>query len=89
MLFPAFIVLRHKDKDVSRPFRVPGPEGLAIFLAILAEVFVLAAVLILIIQPGHDFIRIALPVILGVVITVIAGEILVARSIKKSLSVSA
>ncbi len=89
MLFPAFIVLRNKDKNISRPFRVPGPEWFAIFLAALAETFVLAAVLILIIQPGHDFIRIALPVILGVVMTVVAGEILVARSAKKSRSACA
>jgi amino acid transporter len=85
MLFPAFIVLRNRDKNVSRPFRVPGPDGFAIFLAVLAEAFVLAAVLILIIQPGHNFIRIALPVIIGVILTVVAGEILLARSMKKSL----
>lgn len=88
MLFPAFIALRNKDKDIPRPFRVPGPDGFAIFLAVLAEVFVLAAVLILIIQPGHDFIRIALPVILGVVMTVVAGEILIARSVKKSRNIA-
>lgn len=84
MLFPAFIVLRHKDKDILRPFRVPGPRGFATFLAVLAEIFVLAAVLILILQPGHDFVRIALPVILGVVLTVVAGEVLIARSSRKS-----
>jgi len=88
MLFPAFIVLRNKNKSIPKPFRVPGPDGFAIFLALLAETFVLAAVLILIIQPGHDFLRIALPVILGVIMTVVAGEILIARSIKKYQGVS-
>ena len=80
MLFPAFVILRNKDKDVPRPFRVPGPGWFVVLLACLAEMFVIAAVLILIIQPGHDFIRTALPIIFGVAIAVISGEILVSRS---------
>lgn len=75
MLFLSFIVLRIKDKSVPRPFRVPGPDWFAFLLAGLAEIFVLSAVLILIIQPGHDFIRAALPIIFGVVVTVVAGEV--------------
>ena len=82
MLFPAFIILRKKDRGINRPYQVPGPEWLAIFLAIMAEIFVLIAVLILIIQPGHDFVRSALPIIIGVLISVIIGEVLAARSIK-------
>ena len=82
MLFPAFIILRKKDRGINRPYQVPGPEWLAIFLAIMAETFVLIAVLILIIQPGHDFVRSALPIIIGVLISVIIGEVLAARSIK-------
>jgi amino acid transporter len=84
MLFPAFIILRNKDKSISRPFRVPGPDWLAIFLAILAGTFVLAAILILVIQPGQDFIRTALPVIIGVVATIAVGEIMVSRSHRKT-----
>jgi amino acid transporter len=81
MLFPAFIVLRKKDKGLRRPFRVPGPDWFAIFLAILAETFVLLAVMVLIIQPGYDFFRFALPVIIGAFIVVAVGEILVTRYI--------
>lgn len=84
MLFPAFIVLRVKDRGIVRPYRVPGPDWFAIFLAGLSELFVLAAVVILIIQPGHDFIRTALPIILGVVITIVVGEFLTARSISRN-----
>ena len=83
LLYPSFIILRLKDKGVPRPYRIPGPDWFAISLAVMAELFVLATVLILIIQPGHDFLRSSLPVIIGVVVTVIAGEILVSRSIKK------
>jgi len=79
MLFPSFIILRNKDKDVPRPYRVPGPDWFAFFLAGLSELFVLSAVLILIIQPGHNFIRTALPIILGVVSTIVVGEVFVSR----------
>ncbi len=79
MLFPTFIILRNKDKGSPRPFRVPGPAWFAILLAILAGMFVLAAILILIIQPGQDFVRVTLPIIAGVIIVVIVGEILLSR----------
>jgi amino acid transporter len=79
MLFPSFIILRNKDRSAARPFRVPGPGWFAILLAILAGMFVLAAILILLIQPGQDFMRVTLPIIAGVIIVVIIGEILLSR----------
>lgn len=87
LLYPSFIILRLKDKSVVRPYRIPGPDGFAIFLAVMAELFVLATILILLIQPGHDFLRSSVPIIAGVIITVVAGEILVARSFKRFQSV--
>ena len=87
MLFPSFIILRIKDKTVKRPYRVPGPEWFAVFLAVMAEVFVLTAVLVLIIQPGHDFNKFSLPVIIGVLIVIILGEILSGRFSKKNISI--
>jgi amino acid transporter len=80
MLFPSFIILRLKDRDIKRPYQVPGPNWFAIFLAVMAEIFILIALLVLFIQPGHDFMRSALPIIIGVLVTVIAGEILVSYS---------
>jgi amino acid transporter len=88
LLYPSFIILRLKDKSVPRPYRIPGPNGFAIFLAAMAELFVLATIVILIIQPGHDFMKSSLPIIIGVVITAAVGEILVARSAKRSQGVS-
>jgi amino acid transporter len=84
LLYPSFIILRIKDKAVTRPYRIPGPDWFACFLAVMAEFFVLATILILMIQPGHDFMRSSLPVITGVVIMVAIGEILVARSMEKA-----
>lgn len=80
MLFPAFIILRKKVKDTIRPFRVPGPPWFVILLTLLAGIFVLAAILILLIQPGHDFVRVALPIITGVLLVVVVGEGLVTHS---------
>jgi len=84
LLYPSFIILRLKDRDIVRPYRIPGPDGFAIFLAVMAEFFVIGTILILLIQPGHDFMRSSLPIIVGVVITAAVGEILVARSVKKA-----
>ncbi len=88
MLFPGFIVLRIKDKNIKRPYRVPGPSWFAILLAIVAELFILIAISILFIQPGHDFRRFALPIIIGVLVTVVAGEVLVARSAERGITSS-
>jgi glutamate:GABA antiporter len=82
VLFPSFIVLRKGDKDVKRPYRVPGPDWFAVGLAILAETFVLVAVAVLILQPGRDPFRFTLPVMIGVFIVVVTGEILAARSVR-------
>ncbi len=83
MLFPAFVILRRRDKGIPRPYRVPGPEWFAVFLAGMAEIFVLSAMIVLIIQPGHDFARSSLPIIIGVLVSVAAGEYLVANSTSK------
>ena len=84
MLFPSFIILRIKDKKINRPYRVPGPNWFAILLAVIAEIFILIALLVLFIQPGHDFMRSALPIIIGVLVTVIAGEIIIIHSSRLS-----
>ncbi|HOC58600.1 MAG TPA: APC family permease [Smithellaceae bacterium] len=80
MLFPAFVILRNKDKSALRLFKVPGPEWLVFLLAFFAGIFVLAAILILLIQPGQDFVRVNLPIIVGVLIVVIVGEVVSTRS---------
>lgn len=83
MLFPAFVVLRRKDKDIERPYRVPGPQWLVVSLAVMAELFIIMAMAILFFQPGHGFIRSALPLIVGVFITLAAGEIFIFTSMRK------
>jgi amino acid transporter len=83
MLFPTFIILRKKDKDSKRPYRLPGPDWVGISSAIMAEAFVLLTAVVLVLQPGDDFLRASLPIIIGALITVGIGEIFIARSLKK------
>lgn len=82
VIFPAFIKLRKSDSSSVRPYRVPGPDWLAYLLAIVAEVFILITVVILLIQPGQDFVWTSLPIIVGSFISVIIGEILINHSMR-------
>jgi len=84
LLFPTFIILRKKDKAIKRPYRLPGPDWVGIGAAIMAEIFVLVTALVLVFQPGSDFLRACLPIIIGILITVGVGEVFIARSLKKS-----
>jgi glutamate:GABA antiporter len=84
VIFPAFIKLRQKDRDSIRPYRVPGPDWLAYLLAVVAEIFILITVIILLVQPGQDFVWSSLPIIVGSVISVTIGEILIYRSMNKA-----
>jgi amino acid transporter len=81
ILFPVFIILRKKDKDINRPYRLPGPDWVGIGAALMAEAFVLMTALVLLLQPGNDFMRAALPIIMGTLITVGIGEIFISRSL--------
>jgi len=83
ILFPAFIKLRIEDKNIERPYKIPGPNWLAILLAVMAEIVLLLTVLILCLQPGKDFVWTALPIIMGTIIMVIIGEWLINYSFKK------
>ncbi|MBN1149089.1 MAG: APC family permease [Anaerolineales bacterium] len=76
-LFPAFLKLRSGDPDVERPYRVPGGSALAWIITIICEVFMLQAVVFFVWVPGEpvDW-AFAAPVLIGVALTLIVGEIL-------------
>jgi amino acid transporter len=84
VLFPAYIVLRQRDKNIGRPYRVPGPDWCAFLLAGVAEAALLLTVVILCVQPGKDFLWTALPIIVGSISCVIVGELLISYSLKRS-----
>lgn len=76
-LFPAFLKLRRTDAGIKRPFQVPGGLGLATVIAIVCEIFILQAILFFIWVPGQpvDW-AYATPVLAGVIVTIILGEVL-------------
>ena len=83
ILFPAYVALRKRDKNIKRPYQVPGPDWFAFLLAAVAEIIILVTIIILCLQPGKDFMWIALPIIVGTIVTVIIGEVLIGYSLKK------
>ncbi len=86
-LFPAFLKLRKIDPDRERPYRVPGGDGLAWVMVVLCMLFIIQAIVFFIWVPGEpiDW-AYAAPVLVGVVITLVVGEILlwVAKNNKKA-----
>ncbi|MBN1877136.1 MAG: APC family permease [Anaerolineae bacterium] len=83
-MFPAFLKLRQSDPDVTRPYRVPGGNTVAWIFAILCELFILQAVIFFIWIPGEpiDW-AFAAPVLIGVILTVIVGEVLLKVAAKE------
>jgi len=88
-LFPAFLRLRKTDPDATRPYRVPGGNLVAWIFTIVCEIFIIQAVVFFIWVPGQpiDW-AYATPILIGVAITLIIGEVLllVARRNKEKVN---
>lgn len=84
VMFPAFLKLRKTDPNAKRPYKVPGGKLFITIMAVICEIFILQAVIFFVYVPGEpmDW-AYAAPVLIGVVLTVIIGEILIAVSKKK------
>lgn len=76
-LFPAFLKLRATDTNAKRPFQIPGGMPLAATIAVICEIFIIQAILFFIWVPGQpiDW-AYAVPVLVGVLVTIVAGEVL-------------
>ncbi len=84
-LFPAFVKLRISDVKIQRPYKIPGGKSLITTLAIICELFVLQAIVFFVWVPGEPIdMAFATPVVFGVIITLIIGEILIAAGMKKA-----
>jgi amino acid transporter len=85
ILFPAFLKLRAKEKDIHRPYKVPGPKWFVTLLAVIAELFIIQSIVFFVWVPGQPFdIQGAAPIIIGTIITVLLGEFLIKNRLKKS-----
>lgn len=76
-LFPAFLKLRKIDPERERPYRVPGGNGAATAMVVICMLFIIQAIVFFVWVPGEpiDW-AYAAPVLIGVVLTVIVGELL-------------
>ena len=83
-LFPAFLKLRKIDPDRERPYRVPGGNGLAWVMVVLCMIFIVQAIVFFIWVPGEpiDW-AYAVPVLAGVLITIVVGEFLLSAAGKQ------
>jgi amino acid transporter len=80
LLFPAFLKLRHSDPHTPRPFRFRGGKFLVWMAAVICTLVVLLSIILFIWVPGLpvDW-SFTLPVVVGVGITLAAGEVFIRR----------
>jgi amino acid transporter len=84
MLFPAFLKLRKSDPDAKRPYRFPGSKTFAWIVSIICMIFVAQAIIFFVWVPGEPIdMAFALPILIGVVVTLLIGEVLLLVSKKK------
>ena len=85
--FEAFLKLRKEDTATKRPYTFPGPKSLVTLITRVAQGIVLLAILFFVWVPGQPFdAKLGLSVIIGVIVTLGAGEIITKRSMAKAPS---
>ena len=84
MLFPAFLKLRASDPKAKRPYTFPGGNAFAWVMSIICIIFVIQAILFFVWVPGEpiDW-AYATPILIGILITLVIGEVLLLVSKKK------
>ena len=84
MLFPAFLKLRASDANAKRPYTFPGGNAFAWVMSIICLIFVIQAILFFVWVPGEpiDW-AYANPILIGILITLVIGEVLLVVSKKK------
>jgi amino acid transporter len=85
MLFPTFLKLRSSEPQVKRPYRFPGGNAFGWIMSIICILFVIQAIVFFIWVPGSpvDW-AYAGPILIGVLVTLIIGEILLLVSKNKA-----
>ncbi len=79
-MFLAFLKLRKQDKDIERPYKVPGGNVVIKVAAIVPFVLLVAGVLFTIFGDfSIEYLQDNIPLIAGVILSFIIEEILVAR----------
>lgn len=88
-MFPAFYKLRLKDTQSPRPFKIKGPLWVQALLAVVCFA-VIAQAILLFVFPEIFSLSIdwtySLPVVLGILVTILIGEVLLHNAKKKARS---
>jgi len=81
MLYPSFLKLRSSDPDRPRPYTFPGGKPFAWIMSIIGIIFVVQAIIFFLWVPGNpiDW-SYDIPILIGVAITLLVGEILLSVS---------
>jgi glutamate:GABA antiporter len=89
VLFPAFVRLRVADGTTPRPYKLPGGIGGAYVVAGICTLFILQALVFFVWVPGVpvDWTKTG-PILIGVAITIIIGEIVIAIARAKPATLS-
>jgi amino acid transporter len=77
LMFAAFLRLRVVDANLPRAYRVPGGNGVAWILSLLCMAFIIQAIVFFIYVPDDFDWNYAMSIIIGVIVTVIIGEVLI------------
>jgi glutamate:GABA antiporter len=89
LLFPAFLKLRKSDAAKTRPYRMPGNHTVATIVAVICELFIAQAIVFFLWVPGQETSPDTVPVLIGMFITILVGEIILAMVGKKKASAKA
>lgn len=81
----AFVKLRKDDASTVRPFKVPFGDNFALVLAVFMATVLSIAIMLFIWVPGYpmDW-AYTLPVLIGVIVVLVAGELIVSYSLNKN-----
>ncbi|MFD2166325.1 APC family permease [Thalassotalea euphylliae] len=90
LMFPAHVKLRLQDPERERPFKVPGGLTTQYIICAICTFFIAQAVLLFIfpeIFVGVIDWNYTIPVAIGIVVTVLIGEVLLAGAMKRLRSI--
>ena len=83
LLFPAFLRLRRMDPDIERPFRVSGGKVRLMLMTYVPMALLILAIVFSIIPMNGAEIPEKMPLLIGTLIAVLAGEIIAASAAGK------
>ena len=79
-MFLAFLKLRSKDKNIERPYKVPGGKFVTFLMAIVPFIFLVAGIVFTIFGDfSEGYLKDNIPLLVGVGLSLLIQEILVFR----------